>query len=243
MKKTNKIFSMAIASIVAFGCFTACNDSDSDSNINQNGAFTALVTYTGNLQHTLANGEHVTVSNFEYYDTDNTVAAAYTTAESKIPDDLFRSGQRMVITYIPVTGSTRYPQGEIDLKRYVVVPTATLTYDDHDKAIANNAEMTLYYENRQPSINRTGNYINMEIYMPYYEEREFSIVADESTLESSTPDLYISTTIKGNGGGVKSKTLASFDISSLWHDPSCTGVRIHINNNGGDQQKVFTFNK
>lgn len=242
MKKANKIIRMAIASIVALGCFTACNDSKSDPNINQSG-FTALVTYTGNLQHTLANGEHVMVSNFEYYDTDNTVSAAYTTPETKIPDDLFRSGQRMVITYIPATEGTRYPQGEIDLKRYVVVPTATLTYDEHDKAIANNAEMTLYYVNRQPSINRTGNYINMEIYMPYYEEREFSIVADESSLETSIPDLYISTAIKGTGGGVIAVTLASFDISSLWHNPSYTGVRVHINNNGGDQQKVFTFNK
>lgn len=233
---------MAIAAVMAVGSLTACNDSDSDPNINQNGNI-ALVTYTGNSQRTLPNGDNVTVSNFDYYGTDNTVTSAYTTTESKIPTDLIRSGQRMVITYIPSTEGTIYPQGEIDLKRYVVVPTATMTVESHDKAIANNAEMTLYYENRQPSINRTGNFINLQIYMPFYEEREFTIVADESTLETSIPELYISTAIKGTGGGITSVTLASFDISTVWHNPAYTGVRVHINNIGGDQQKVFEFNK
>ncbi len=211
---------------------------------NGNGRTFALVTYTGPETVTLDDGSTNTVSGFTFYDDDNTVSTCRSTVESRLPENAAKPGQRMVIGYT-FTGSNYapYPAGTINLMSYVLVTTAVVETVSHETAVANDAEIELYYSGQQPAINRTGNYINLEAIMQYYPEREFSILADETTLDTSMPDLYISTTEKGIPQGVKSRTMASFDISTIWRNPSISGVKIHIKNTGGNLQQEFIFRK
>lgn len=247
MKIKIKIFNSIAAIVMAAVAMTAlpsCN-SDDDTDLIMTNPRLALVTYTGTRDVASQPGEMPTyVSTFDYYGTDGASSSCYTTVQTRIPSDLVKPGQRMVIGYSLVNGgSSLIPSGEIELKKYVLVNTVALTYGDHLQATAANAEMPLYYEGSTPSINRTGNYINLEAIMQYYPEREFSILADETTLDTSMPDLYISTTEKGIPQGVKSRTMASFDISTIWRNPSISGVKIHIKNTGGNLQQEFIFRK
>ena len=232
-----------VAAVFSILGATSCSDDDDNIGDPSTGRMVALVTYTGTRDVTLSDGTTY-VSTFEYVGTDNIATSCYSSVDSRIPTDVV-AGQRMVISYTNSgtgSGSNNIPAGEITLLSYVLVPTPSVTVAPQEEAVANNAEMPLYYPAGNPSINRTGNYINLEVYMPYYSEREFTIVADESTLATSTPHLYASTQAKGAPQGVKSVTLVSFDISEVWRDPSVTGVVLHVNNTAGAQTE-FEFSK
>lgn len=242
MKKIKQIISGCFATLLLFWGTTACNSSSSNDD-DEAGKMVALVTYEGFEKVNYEDGEGY-VSTFTYYGQDNEVeSSCRSTYDTRLPQSIAK-GQRMVISYT-FTGNnySPYPAGTLNVMRYVLVPTVYLKDVSHDEAIATNAPMKLFYEGSKASIYRTGNYINLNIYMPNFPEREYSIVADETTLSSNMPDLYISTAEKGAGQGYTSKTLVSFDITSVWRNPVVTGVNVHINNTGGNEQKVFQFMK
>lgn len=219
--------------------------SDNDDNYFNQPQSTNLVTYTGNETIVTDNPDNPGyVSTFTYYGVDNVVATSRTTYETRLPKDAAKPGQRMMISYtLNNSNATPYPSGVINLKSYRLIPTAQVENAPHEKAIANNAEMPIYYIGNQPEISRTGNYINLQTRLRNYTEREFTILADESTLSSDMPDLYISTTPKGTDTGIISVEMASFDITEVWRNPAINGVRIHINNTANDKQNIFEFKK
>ena len=232
----------AVALIITMTAVTSCvNNNDGP---NGGGRMVALVTYTGSETVQLSDGSTNRVSGFTYYGADNTVSTCRTTVETRLPETVVNPGQRMVIGYTFSGDNYQpYPAGTINLMSYVLVATSTVETVSHETAVGNNAEMPLYYEGSQPAISRTGNYINLEAVLQYYSQREFTIFADESTLDTAMPELYVSTVEKGDAQGVKGRTMASFDISPIWRDPSITGVKVHINNTAGDRRQEFEFRK
>lgn len=243
MKESIKrIISPALLAAAILCLATACIDGDDNDFTGIDGVRTALVTYSGETNVEMTDGTTGYVSAFAYYGADNTVSTCRTTVETHLPDKAASIGQRMVITYTQLGGNTQqYPTGTIELKSYTLVPTIALQTVSHETAIGATAEMPLIYYGMQPGLNRTGNYINLEVQLPVYTEREYVIYADETTLQNAMPDLYISTNPKGQSQGLKALQIASFDISEIWRNPSVTGVSIHINNTAGTRQQVFEF--
>lgn len=239
-----KIALAAVALVATASTMTSCVDNDDDNTTGGGARTFALVTYTVTETILMGDGGNGYVSTFAYYGADNTAANCRSTYETRLPKDVAEAGQRMVIGYtLNNSNSTPYPSGAINVMSYVLVPTISLQTGTHEEATANNAPMAIYNVQGQPSINRTGNYINLEIYMPYFADREFSIIADESTLSTDTPELYISTKEKGQGSGTTAVQMASFEITDVWRNPSVTGVKIHVNNTAGNQLQVFEFKK
>lgn len=223
----------------------ACSDKKGDDDIEPGygGRMTALVTYDGtqNVQYGEETGY---VSLFTYYGEDGMESQCRSTVETRLPQTLAK-GQRMVIVYTNKEQNQpgNYPSGPLNVMSYVLVPTTEVKVVSHEEAVANDAEMCLFYENGKVSMYRTGYYINLDIYMPNYSGREFTLYADEETVGTEMPELYLSTEAKGEGQGYVSKTLVSLNITDVWRDPTVMGVKLHVNNTGGNEQKVFQIMK
>ncbi len=67
-------------------------------------------------------------------------------------------------------------------------------------------------------------------------------MADEATISSPTPDIYLVHTMAQPSDYHDRVYYASFDISDIWERPDVTGVRLLIANSNLDKG-IFTFNK
>lgn len=241
-----RIISMspAILSLLLGVMAVACSDKKGDDDIEPGygGRTTALVTYEG-TQDVQYGEETGYVSLFTYYGEDGMESRCRSTVETRLPQTLDK-GQRMVIAYTnTVEHYPSYPMGPLNVMSYVLVPTVHVKNVSHEEAVANNAEMCLFYENGKVSMYRTGYYINLNIYMPNYTGRKYTLYADEETVGTEMPELYLSTEAKGEGQGYVSKTLISLNITDVWRDATVLGVKLHVNNTGGDEQKIFRIMK
>jgi hypothetical protein len=226
----------AIAALLSTTLLLGSCVSDDDNNPVNPTAPTALVTFIGNRTSGTAENS-VTRSYFELLTTENHAFTLYSTAETALQGEKYKDGQRMVLTYQPTQGQGVLADGEVQIMRApVLVWTSEVETATTEEAQAANAPMHVM------AINRTGNYINLEARLPYYTEREYSILLDESTAGSDMPELYVTTTAKGYPQGTTTSDIASFDITTVWRNPAISGIKIHINNTGSTQQ-VYNFLK
>lgn len=210
--------------------------SDNDNEPYNPSSVTALVTYTGNRTSGAAE-QSVTRSYFELLTTDGNIYSLYTTPETALKEDQFKSGQRMWISYQPTGNNPVLASGEVTLiNSPIPVSTSDVITATTEEAKAANAPMYVV------NINRTGNYLNLETRLTYYSDREFSILLDESTAGSDMPELYVTTVEKGTPQGITQNVFASFNITSIWRNPAISGIKVHINNTGSSRQ-VFEFMK
>lgn len=223
--------------IAAVSCSKTTNDGEEPEN-----RTVALVTYDG-TQDVQYGDETGYVSLFTYYGENGTESQFRSTVETRLPQTL-QKGQRMVVAFAATPQNyPGYPTGSIDIKSYVLVPTSGVKIVSHDEAIANNAELNLFFDGGKVSMYRTGYYLNLDVYMPNFTEREFILMADEATVNTEMPDLYLSTVAKGEGLGYVSKTLVSLNLYNVWRNPVVMGVKLHVNNSAGNEQKTFTITK
>lgn len=243
MKTTEKIRKISAAIIfAAFIILAVSSCVDDDDPIDTSGVI-ALATYEQTTSAPDANGGVSYTSTFTYYGPDDS-APTILIAAANIDQNMLKPGQRCIIEFTPSNYSNPTASGQITLIRYKGVPTTSVTTASTETAQAANAAINLWYVNGQPSLSRTGKYINVEAYMPFVDSRTFSIVADEATINTAMPDLYLTTSATGTPQGYNQTILGSIDIQSVWGRPEVEGVRLHINNtNPTYQQKVFEFKK
>ncbi len=243
MKTTARIRNISAAIIIAaLAMISASSCVDNDDPTVVSGVI-ALATYEQTTSAPNANGGVSYTSTFTYYGPDDS-APTILIAAANIDQSNLKPGQRCIIEYTPANYANPTASGQITLIRYKGVPTSSVTTASTETAQAANAAINLLYINGQPSLNRTGKYINVEAYMPIVEGRTFSIVADEATLNTAMPDLYLTTSATGTPQGYSQTELGSIDIQSVWGRPDVEGVRLHINNtNPSYQQKIFEFKK
>jgi len=243
MKTTERIRKISAAIIfTALAMISASSCVDNDDPIDTSGVI-ALATYEQTTSNTDANGGLAYTSTFTYYGPDD-AAPTILIAAANVDQSMLKPGQRCIIEFTPSNYSNPTASGQITLIRYKSVPTTSVTTAPTETAQAANAAINLLYVNGQPSLSRTGKYINVEAYMPFIDGRTFSIVADEATINTAMPDLYLTTSAIGTSQGYNQTILGSIDIQPVWNRPEVEGVRLHINNtNPTYQQKVFEFKK
>lgn len=229
-----------MAMFVSAIAVTACSDSDNG----QPDVFcTALVTYERSTPAPEGSVDNTATVYFTYYGENDAMPTTLTT-KANMPSDM-KQGQRCILSFIPNDFANPTATGTVKLVRCLNVATSSVQTAPAATAQAANAPINLLYTKGQPQLKRTGPYINVEAYMPYVEDRTFSIIADESTLQSNMPDLYLTTTASQPVHGITNTTIGSIDIQSIWRRLDIDGVRIHINNSNPNypDQTVFEFKK
>lgn len=158
-------------------------------------------------------------------------------ADRAIPADDLEGGERMYISYLPES-NTSYTSGPVTLYSAAIINQAPMeTAPIIDLPDWNRDPVYVY------SAWRSGTYINLHVRLTYDREpRTFCLVADEATISSPTPDIYLVHTMAQPSDYHDRVYYASFDISDIWERPDVTGVRLHIANSNLDKG-IFTFNK
>lgn len=207
-----------------------CSTSDDD---NYSG-LQSLVTFAGNVD----NASYFTLQEID----DAAPATLYSL--NKISNPAIKAGQRMVIRYT-IAGEQKVGEsGPIELLAYQTVPTSSVEVVPTATAQEADEEMDVLYFQGKYSVFRTGTFINIEVTLPNCASRTFSIYADEATMDNGMPELYITTGTTTMPDNYSSLALASFDIASVWNQPTVNGIKVHINNsNITYPQKVFEFRK
>lgn len=221
MKSIQKYLSLMLVALVSATISTSCINDDDSNGI----TYSNLVTYTGNIG---------TNAYFEFIGEND--AKPVTLHANRILGSI-DEGQRLVIVYTLEDENQYGKDGYIDLITYTTVPTSSVQTVTTSEAQAANEAMYLN------AIARTGKYINIDARLPRIEGRTFSILADEATVDTDMPELYITTKAPEGNTGLNESTLASFDISSIWNMPSVRGVKIHVNDINPSGKKIYEFNK
>ncbi len=242
MKTMKQLRNLTMAALLALSTITVTSCVSNDNGgPDTNGKFTALVTYDYSVPATESG--NTATAYYTYYGL-NDAQPVIMLAKYDMPSSI-KKGQRCVIGFNPADYSNPLAGGPVTVTRCLGISTTTVETAPTATAQAANAPINLLYTSGQPALSRTGNYINIEAYMPYVEDRTFTIVADEATVNTAMPDLYLTTTASQPTQGITNATLGSIDIQSVWRRPDVQGVRIHINNSNPNypEQKTFEFKK
>lgn len=199
----------------------SCNDSDGNSEK----IYGTIVTYKG---------FHNNHSYFEFQQlNDSPVVTLYST--TMLSGDGAVEGKRMYITY--TQGDRPYGQsGEITLRGLQGV------YENKVET-ASAADASVMTPINLQAMVRTGTWINFQANEYAIQNRAFTLKADQATVDTAMPVLYMSTTAKDDPSAYMATYLGSFDISSIWNNPTVEGVEIHVDNSFNPNNKVITFKK
>ena len=97
---------------------------------------------------------------------------------------------------------------------------------------------------RLRSVWRTGNYLNVSSEVKYTnEKRVVALVMDKSTWHSDTVHCYLVHNMLGEQAYFWRKCYASFYIGAVWKLPTCTTVRVHLNDVVYPQVRYYDFSK
>ncbi|MCM1292464.1 MAG: hypothetical protein NC111_00700 [Bacteroides sp.] len=246
MKTANKLKTLAAMialTIASTLTLTSCVDNDDDNGYGGDiSGVTALVTFQGTVASPTADGSIQRISTFTYYPVGNGQPSTFT-AVGAVDSDI-QIGRRCILEYIPVDYSNPTASGNVTLIRCRPIATSEVQLVDAATAQAANAPIALARTGGNWEINRTGYYINLIANMPVYSDRKFLIYADESTVDTQTVELYLTTEAEGEPTGVTQSVMGSIDITQVWRNANVERVNIHINNSTlSNAQSVFTFEK
>ncbi|MCM1520141.1 MAG: hypothetical protein NC098_05090 [Lachnoclostridium sp.] len=136
-----------------------------------------------------------------------------------------KAGDRVYIAYIPVD-NIPYRSGEITLKSIARITQGGVEVAPFDPADGWDADPVYVV-----TIWRTGNFINIYCRLPYYTDpRRFGITADEATVGTACPQLYLNHQLPESINSFDRAYYASFDISDVWQLGTTLGVDLHVNN-------------
>lgn len=210
-------------SLAATAVVTSCDDNDGESyEIYQN-----IVTFEGN------NGRNM---EFSYQEIDDSPVITLTAA-GNLDHKTVPPGSRLLLTYYLPEGMTYGRSGTVNARALERVRTATAEILPTDEAAERNAPIYVY------TMYRSGHYINLYCSMTDDAKRVFTLSADESTIGTDTPHLYVSSVTATDPVAHERNYMVSMDMATVWNDPSVKVVKVHINNTNNIYNTTFTFNK
>lgn len=205
--------------------FAACSD---DGPYSERAALYDLVTFDGNLSQG---------ATFSFQRRDDSPVITLTAKGVTLATDQVKQNERLLIGYYPESGEA-YRSDNIQLIGVTKVNQDTLRYSPAEE-IAGWDKDPVYLN----SVWRSGKYLNMYMRVEYSSEgRLFRLVADESTLESEFPQLYLMHDLYDAPEKFTRRAYVSFDISSLWEKPEHKGIILHINDSNLETE-IYTFTK
>lgn len=92
------------------------------------------------------------------------------------------------------------------------------------------------------SVSRAGHYIDVTG-LASAEKSKMKLVADEKTLSTNTPTLYLVYELETPGQVENGQFFASFDISAITSNPAYKGFNLYVHNSNGDSSFPFTLQK
>lgn len=217
-KTALRLFTVAILAITA----ASCNDSSNE--IPDNEAWN-LVTFA-------AQNESGSTFTFQTgaFTPEITLTSTRTFDTEKV-----KVGTRMVIRYRTLTGADPNTSGPIDLLGFMAVHNAELlkgTASEYNKFASEMVEVN--------SVWITGKWLNFDITANVDKEpKTFKLVADESTLDSKQPTVYLLFETDDIYDATAKRCYASFDIDWLWKDPRYTGITLKVANGSGPHSFEF----
>lgn len=146
-----------------------------------------------------------------------------------------KQGTRLLMAYVPESGLP-YTSGPVTLRGLSLINSAPVQTGKPDRWNA-----TPVYMN---SMWRTGTYLNMECLVDYTSQtgRRFMLVADETTVNDSEPQLYVVHDLGTLPENFTRRIYASWDMAEVWNRPGCRGVKVHIRDSNRGITSM-TFNK
>lgn len=216
--KIQKILSALFLACVAIG-FSACNSDDDEQQMQ----VTNIVTYLG----TNTAGQIM----LEYQEMND--APSVTIVSNASLTSNVTIGTRLLIAFSLPVGTELKNGTVVDLYSAAIVPTLTPTVGPVPVDKGQLYVQTLF---------RSGTWLNMQALIPGTTDTKLSVVVDESSLNTSTVQMYLIMT--GDTGGVSSSTsFASIDIKEYWENSSYRSIELHVNNTNNSGSSTFTFNK
>lgn len=145
-------------------------------------------------------------------------------------------GQRMLLNYVPDGAEIEGVQ-LITARSYTQAVTDSLRYTSDLSTVVMDSV-------RLRSVWRTGNYLNVSSEVKYTnEKRVVALVMDKSTWHSDTVHCYLVHNMLGEQAYFWRKCYASFYIGAVWKLPTCTTVRVHLNDVVYPQVRYYDFSK
>lgn len=217
-----KCYSLMVAMLAAI-MLTACRDDDGARNHDY--MYCDIVTVESASE---ADGTLFTMQRY-----DDSPLISYTDSKWVAPEKIV--GQRVLIYYY--TESDRpYESGEVKTVSVKQITNGAVAGGDPTSPQWNADAVFLN------SIWRTGIYLNMRMRVSYSAKpRYFALTADETTLNSEQPQLYLVHNLDGEPQSYMSEIYASFDLSFVWDKASCRSVCVHVfDSNRPEQTYVFS---
>lgn len=211
--------------IAIYSGITSCSEDETDFNV---AIYQNVVTFIGNGPAT---------ANFTYREIDDSPLVTLCVRGS-LDTTRVHAGSRLLMTYsLPdgiANGADCY---DVTLRGLQTIYTDTVSIVPAEEASAANAPIYL------STLYRTGHYLNLYCSMPALSGRKYFLMADESTLDSDTASLYLSTRVKESIPSYNATQVASIDISPVWDRPGVRAVAVRVNNTNNPYRTIFTFTK
>lgn len=150
-----------------------------------------------------------------------------------------KDGDRLILCYDRAGGDI-YTSGNIIVYGYVQLSS---TSQDMLTACASDYDGWKCQPMKVNALWRTGDFINLDTELSVFQARRpetLVIVADNATLDSEYPQLHIYyENAENNDGENPYRVYGSFDISAVWHRPTCRGVTVMYPVAGGVNSVTF----
>lgn len=221
MKKTIFYLFLAISSVALY----SCNEDSNPNQIPDNTLADIVTLYQTQESSTV----------FQLQEKDDEPIATLTANDFTISNTPFKTGDRVMISYVPKNGE-RY------VSDYITLYAISSVY---------NPEIIVEEINKYPDWDfapikvdklwRTSSFINLYSRITYYQETNFRVIIDKYTINNSYPDVYLTYDLDANINSQEKTFITSFDISSVWNLTTCQGVNIYLKND--DKVQTITINK
>ena len=204
-----------LLSLLLAATTVSCRDNEPGDHNTLDAAW-AIATFTGNIDGR---------ATFEFRKDGDSPLITLTAQSAVQLNDNLQPDTRVYISYVPQSGDP-YLSGTIRLLSVSTITSSALSLADAD-GLAGWDSTPVYLLTAW----RSGQYLNIYCRLPYDNSpRRFALLADESTISTSRPQLYLCHEMQRDVNTFMRAYYASFDISSIMNRDDVEAVDVHINN-------------
>ncbi len=203
---------------------TSCRD-NTPGDPNDLDVVWTIATFTGNIDG------HAT---FEFRKSGDSPLITLTAQGEIETGEKLQPQARVYIAYIPASGDP-YTSGPVTLTAVNTITSGQVEAVTSDKLRGWDTDPVYLL-----TAWRSGQYINIYCRLPYdTEPRRFALVADEATVGTARPQLYLYHALAGEVNTFMRAYYASFDLSPVL-GPDVEAVDVHVNNSNLPEN-IFSF--
>lgn len=216
--------------IAAIAAILPALQSCSDDNTPATAVYQTIATFTGNNGNTCS---------FAYQAIDDSPLITLTAEGNVEETETQKPGMRCFLTYTLGVNTPPNHSGNVN-----ILSIAKVYQDTVESVPTIPADFTDPYS--VVTLTRSGLYLNLYCVVPEvgFDNRSFTIVADQSTLTSDYPQIYLSMSTKPDATpSMDTRAIGSFFIGPVWQLATAKGVDVHVSSEANPSNSVFRFEK